>query len=115
MPPSSGCSSRTPPGEGGSLLLPATAGLGPLQQMVYGTEVVWDPVLAAMTDEQNVDVTQFAAAVRAGPARALVRRWRVELARLPVRALDSPRDHVLEPAEGGPSVTGRLVQAKSVV
>jgi hypothetical protein len=83
--------------------------------MVDGAEVVRDPVLATVTDQQNVDVTQLATAMSAGPARALHRQRLVELARLPMRALDRPRDHVLEAAEGGPSVAGGLVQAKSVV
>src|SRR3954469_6142782 len=82
--------------------------------MVDGAEVVRDPVLAAMADEQDVHVPQLAAAVRAGP-RSLGRRRLVKLARLPVRALDRPRDYVLEAAERGAAVTRRFVEPESIV
>jgi hypothetical protein len=96
-------------------LLPAAAGLRPLEQVVDRAEVVRDAVLASMPDEEHVHVAQLAPAVRAGAGLALGAVRLVERTRLPVRALDRPRDHMLEAAEGGAAVAGRLVQAKAVV
>ena len=92
-----------------SLLLPTAARLGPLKEVIHRAEVVRDPVLAAVADQEDVDVSQLAPAMRAGPGLALDGRRLVELARLPVRTLDRPRDDVLEAAEGGLAVAGWLI------
>ena len=52
---------------GGSL--PAAARLRPLEQVVDGAEAVGDAVLAAVADEQHVDLARAPAAVRAGDRR----------------------------------------------
>ena len=83
--------------------------------MVDGAEVVGDAVLAAVTNQEDVNVTQLAAAVRAGPRRALDRRRLIELTRLPMRSLDRPWHDVLQTTEHGAAVPSGLVQAKSVV
>ena len=94
---------------------PATAGLGPLEQMVHRAEVVRYPGLTAVADQQHVHLAELSAAARAGDRAPVDRRWLVELARLPVRALDRPRHHVLEPTERRPSRAGGLKEAKAVV
>ena len=107
--PKNGSRRRTP----GSA--PAAAGLRPLVHVLGGAEVVGDPVVAAMADQEHVDVAELGIAVRAA------RRARVDagglgkLAGLPVGALDRPRDDVLEPAEDGAPLAGRLVGAEAVV
>ena len=53
--------------------LPAAARLGPLEQVVDGAEAVGDAVLAAVADEQHVDLAELLAAVRAAD-RPLVGR-----------------------------------------
>jgi hypothetical protein len=93
---------------------PAPAGLRPLQQVVDGAEVVRDPVLAPVADEEDVHLAQLPPALRAGARGGGARRL-IELAGLPVRAPNRPRDDMLQPTEDGSPLTGRLVQAKAVV
>src|SRR5262249_10579527 len=78
-------------------------------------EVVGDAVLAAVVDEQHVDLAELGAAVRARERSLVDPRPLGELARLPVRPLDRPRNDVLEAAEDGPPRPGGLVGAESVV
>src|SRR6266511_492710 len=96
-------------------LLPAAARLGPLEQMVDRAEVVGDPGLAAVSDQEHVHLSELGAAVRAGERSPLDRGGLVELSRLPVRALDRPGDHVLEPAEDRPAIAGGLEEPEAIV
>jgi hypothetical protein len=95
--------------------LPPSPRFSPFEEVVDGAEVIRDPVLASVADQEDVDVAQLPPAVSAGSRLALDRRWLVQLARLPVRALDGPGDDVLKPTEDGTAVARRLIQAKAVV
>src|SRR5215207_5617741 len=98
-----------------SFSLPAAAGLRPLLQVVDRAEAVRDTVLAAMADQKHVRVAELGAAVGAA-ADALVQGGRLgHRPGLPVGALERPRDHVLQPAEDGSPLAGRLVGAIAVV
>src|SRR3954452_1409798 len=96
-------------------LPPAAAGLRPLEQMVDGAEAVGDAMLAAVANQDDADVVELFAALRAGGRPLLDGEGLDRLAGLPVSALDCPRHHVLEPTEGGPALTGGLIQAEAVV
>ena len=73
--------------------------------------------LAAVADQEHLDVAQLGVAVRAALRLARRRSGRlgVRLARLPVRVVDRPRDDVLEAAEDGAPLAGGLVGAEAVV
>jgi hypothetical protein len=77
-------------------------------------EVVGDPVLAAMPNQQDVHLPQLAIAVRAAQGPGVDVGWLGELSGLPPRAADHPGDDVLEPAEDGAPVAGGLVGAEPV-
>ena len=83
--------------------------------MLHGAEAVGNARLAAVADEQHVDVAQRLAAMRAPLHPMLDRRGLGECAGVPVRALDRPRHDVLEAAEDGASLAGRLVGAETVI
>jgi hypothetical protein len=83
--------------------------------VVDGAEGVGDPMLAAVTDQEHVDIGEFGVAVRAAQ-RALIQGRRLrERAGVPMGVLKSPRDDVLEAAEDGPALAGGLVGAIAVV
>ena len=82
--------------------------------MLDRAEVVGDPVLAAVADEQDVHVAELGVAVRAPKRAGVDVGWLGELAGLPVRALDRPGDDVLEAAEDCPPSAGGLVGTKAV-
>ena len=65
-------------------------------------------MLAAMADEQNVNVPESGAASEQVSGLAVERRRLGQLAGVPVRPLEAPRDDVLQPAE-----TARLSPAGS--
>src|SRR5262249_9030245 len=94
---------------------PASAGLRPLLHVLDRAEGVGDAVLAAVTDEQYVPLTERRIALRAAQ-RALVDRRRLgQPTRVPVPSLQRPGDDVLEATEDGPALAGRLVGAEAVV
>ena len=69
------------------LLLPAAAGLRPLLHVVDGAEGVRHAVLAAVPHQQDVDVGELRAAVRAA-INPLVERGRLgDRSGIPVRSL----------------------------
>jgi hypothetical protein len=68
--------------------------------MLDRAEPVGDPVLATVADQHEAPFGECRAAVGA-LGRAFRTDGGVGLARLEVRALDSPRDYVLEAAEDG--------------
>ena len=83
--------------------------------MVDRAEGVGDAVLAAMADADDVDLAELGPALRAAEW-TLVDPGRLgELAGVPVRSLDRPRDDVLEATEGGAARAGGLVDAEAVV
>jgi hypothetical protein len=65
--------------------LPATAPLRPLAEVVGGAEGIADAVLAAMANEEDVDVGELAIAERASQRTLLQGSGLVQLARLPMR------------------------------
>lgn len=72
-------------------------------------------MLAAVAHEQDVDLAELPPALSA-LSQAFVDRPRLlDRPRLPVRALNRPRDHVLEAAEGRAPLPRRLVEAEPVV
>ena len=79
--------------------------------MLDVAEVVGDPVLTSVADEVDADVAELGVAVRAAERPGRLRRLG---AGAPVRALDDPGDHVLEPAEHGATLPGGLVRAEAV-
>jgi len=66
-----------------------------------------------MADDQDVDLVERLAAVRAALEPFLHRLGLGQLPGVPMRPLNRPRDDVLEAAEGGAPLTGRLVGAKA--
>src|SRR5204863_3583951 len=78
---------------------PAPAVAGPLEQVLGAAEGVGDAVLAAMADEQHALVVQRRATADAAAQSVAVVVLVENRPRLPVRALDHPRDDVLEPTE----------------
>src|SRR5262249_52356021 len=94
---------------------PASAGLGPLGGVLDGAERVQDPVLAAMANEQDARVVERGVAVGAA-GRLLADVDGVgALARIPLRASERPRNHVLEPAEHRAPLGGLVGQPVTVV
>ena len=88
---------------------PASAPLGPGHHVVDRAEGVEDAVLAAVADEIDTDIGERLPALGAGrrlgvPGRRRGRR----AARVPMGALHAPGDHMLEPAERGSALAGRL-------
>jgi isocitrate dehydrogenase (NAD+) len=82
--------------------------------MVDGAEAVGDAMLATVANQQDVCVRELRVAVGARRHRLIERRWLGHLTRIPVRALDRPGDDVLEAAEDGSLLPGRLVRVESV-
>jgi hypothetical protein len=72
-------------------------------------------VLAAVADEEDVDLAELGLAVRATKLAGVGLGRLVERSRLPVSALDRPRDEVLEATEDGAPLAGGLVGAEPVV
>lgn len=83
--------------------------------MVDGAERVRDPVLAAVANAEDMDLTEPGTTLRAAKRAFVDVRRLGELARFPVRALDRPGDDVLEAAESGPALADRLEGAEPVV
>src|ERR671915_80600 len=94
---------------------PAPSRLRPTGHVVDGAEGVRDAVLAAVAHEHQVNVAEDGAALCAGLERVCDSPRLDDLARLPVSALDRPRDYVLEPAEGRLARPGELLDAPAVV
>jgi hypothetical protein len=82
--------------------------------MVDRAESVRDPVVAAMTNEQQVTVAERLSTV--GAFAQGVEAGRLDgLPHFPVRALHRPWHDVLEPAEHGTTVAGVLAEPVAVV
>jgi hypothetical protein len=82
--------------------------------MVDRAEAVRDPVVAPMTNEQQVTVAERLSTV--GAFALGVETGRLDgLPRLPVRSLHRPRHDVLQPAEHGTAVAGMLAEPVAVV
>src|SRR5690348_4709803 len=94
---------------------PATAALGPREQVVDAAERVADPVLAAVAHQQHAPVAERPAAMRAATQAVAGIAWREDPPRLPVRPLDRPRHDVLEPAERSRALALRLRGPKPLV
>jgi hypothetical protein len=92
---------------------PAATGLRPLREMAHRAERVTDAVLAPVTDQQHGRVIERLGTPRA-PAEPPA-RLAEQATRLPVRPLQSPRNHVLEPAERSDSLADGLSGTKSIV
>ena len=85
--------------------------------MVDRAERIGNPVLSPVTDQQQVARAELGAALRARasfvePSR-LERRLQ-PTAGLPVRALDRPRNQVLEAAEDRPAIAFAIAEPKAV-
>ena len=84
--------------------------------MVGVAERVGDAVLAAMADDDDVRVRERRRALRAATQAVTgVRVDAREAPGVPVRALDDPRDDVLQTAEDGEPLAGRFSRAKALV
>ena len=83
--------------------------------MVGGAEVVGDAVLAPVADEEDVDLAELARRSASRLSAVVERGGSVSSPGLPVRRPGSPRDDVLEPAEGRAALARRLVGAEAVV
>src|SRR5438128_2906831 len=91
----------------------AATGFRPLGQVVGRAEPVWNAVLAAVAHQEHVRFLERGAAQ--GAFRDAISARRLERRpRLPVRALDGPRDDVLQAAEDGAPVSGYLSRAVAV-
>src|SRR5215210_3479236 len=102
-------------GRSGGGSRPAPAGLGPLEQVLHAAEGVGDAVLAAVADEQDVGVLERAPAAHTAAEALPGVAGAQDGARLPVRALDRPRDDVLEPAEDRAPLAGGFGHAEALV
>ena len=84
--------------------------------MVRVAEDVEDPVLIAVTGQEQPIGAGLRAAESAGLVRPFIKRPRTFLARLlPLGALDLPGDHVLEPAEDGSPLAARVAEPEAVI
>ena len=72
-------------------------------------------MLAAVAHQQHAHVSQLGAALSALVDRARDAPRLHDLPRIPMGALDRPRHHVLEPAEGRFARAGDLLHAPAVL
>jgi hypothetical protein len=83
--------------------------------VINAAESVGHAMLAAVVDEQDMDLAEDISALGAAD-RPLVDRGGLDhLASFPMRSLDRPRNHVLEAAERRPALAGGLIEPKAVV
>jgi hypothetical protein len=71
--------------------------------VIHRAEGVWDPVLAAVAHDHDVDVTERLAAVSALAGSIDQTARLLDLTGIPVSPLDRPGHHVLKAAECGPA------------
>jgi hypothetical protein len=82
--------------------------------MLHRAEVVGDPMLTPVANQEDVDVAELAVAVRATKLAGVDVGRLGDLARLPMGAADHPRHDVLEAAEHRAPVARGLVGAEPV-
>src|SRR6201999_3120673 len=93
----------------------AAAALGPLLEVLEAAEGVADPVLPAVADHQDALDAERVAALGAAPEGVVGIAVGDDVAAVPRRALDDPRDDVLQTAEDGLAPLLGLGDAEAVV